>query len=106
MSILKANETSGLRTAVTFMTAGESDGVPDRERKAALSGADKLAQASVRAVWISLSQEEIEVLWIALGNGAEGVLQPSSGLRPDQKKAFRRAANRIREAGGLGGPSF
>jgi hypothetical protein len=40
------------------------------------------------------------MLWVALENGAEAILQPSSGMRPDQRRAFRSVANRIGDAVG------
>ena len=103
--ILRPHEARALRTAVSFMTAGEADGVPQHAVDAAQSALSKLCEAPEQSVWIPFSRLELDVLWGAIGNGAEGVLQPSSGYRPDQRKAFCAAANRIGDAGGFG-PKF
>ena len=103
--ILRSHEMRALRTAVGFMTAGEADGVPQREVDAAESAAGKMQQAPPQSVWIAFSRLELETLWTAITNGAEGVLQSSSGMRLNQRKAFRNAANRVADAGGFG-PRF
>jgi hypothetical protein len=87
------------------MTAGEADGVSRHVIEAAESAFSKLCEAPEQSVWIPFSRMELGVLWDAITNGAEGVLQPSSGHRPDQRKAFRDAGNRIADAGGFG-PKF
>jgi len=103
--ILRPHEARGLRTAVAFMTAGEADGVSEREVEASKSAASKLAEAPEQSIWLPFSRMELDVLWEAIRNGAEAILQPSSGHRPDQRKAFRDAGNRIADAGGFG-PKF
>lgn len=100
------SEASGLRVAVSFMTAGEADGVDDRAVDAAKAAADKLAAAPNHTIWLPFSRMELRMLWLAIDNGAEGVLQGSSGVRRDQKEAFRLAANRIADAGNIDGPRF
>lgn len=104
-SVLFPNETRALRIAVGFMTAGEADGVHQRDVDAANSAWSKLDEAPRQSAWLPFSKGELRVIWAALTNGAEGVLQPSSGFSAKQRDAFRAAANRIADAGGLG-PRF
>ena len=105
MTMLEPSETRALCIAVGFMTAGEADGVSVNQIAAAESAQAKLDSAPRRNVWLSFSQKELGVLWDAITNGAEGVLQTSAGQRPDQRAAFREAANRIADAGKFG-PRF
>ena len=77
----------------------------EREVEASKSAASKLAEAPEQSIWLPFSRMELDVLWEAIRNGAEAILQPSSGHRPDQRKAFRDAGNRIADAGGFG-PKF
>lgn len=99
-------EASALVTAVDFMNAGEADGVTKAEVEAAEKAAGKLGRAPKRAVWMPFSQQELDALWTVIQNGAEGLLQPSSGVSAVQKRAFRAAANRMADAGNIGGPRF
>lgn len=72
------------------------------------------AERAQKALWdvpkggamVAFSAKEMELLWIAIENGAEGVLQTSSGFRSGDRKAFKAAANRIAEAGKIEGPRF
>lgn len=103
--ILRPHEARALRTAVSFMTAGEADGVPRRTIESAETAFSKLCEAPEQSLWIPFSRMELDALWDAIGNGAEAVLQPSSSHSADQRKAFRDASNRIADAGGFG-PKF
>lgn len=103
---LTSREAAALRTAVGFMTAGEADGVPGETVSAAESAMDKLASVPAQNLWVPLSRLEIRLLWAALRNGAEGLLQPSAGYRSDERQAFRNAANRLADAAGLMSPRF
>jgi hypothetical protein len=103
---ITSQEANGLRTAVGFMTAGEAAGVPDATVNLALEASDKLAAAPRDTIWVPFSRMELLTLWQAITNGAEGVLQPASGMRRDQKQAFRHAANRIADAGAIDAPRF
>jgi hypothetical protein len=103
--ILIPQETRALRAAVGFLTAGEADGHTQQEVEAAESAFSKLSGVPPQSVWIPFSRMELDMLWMAITNGAEGVLQPSSGVRQDQRQAFRNAANRIADAGDFG-PRF
>ena len=101
--VLRLAEVSALRTAVGFLAAGEADGVPPSKVKLAVETAEKLAEYGL---WVGFSRLELPVLWTALENGAEGVMQPSGGFRWEQRVAFRAAANRIADAAGISGPRF
>lgn len=63
------------------------------------SGEDKLRALARGSVMVPFTQAEIGLLWEALENGAEGVLQSFSGRSSAQKRAFCDAANRLRDAG-------
>ena len=106
VSILTAPEMLGLRIASNFMTAGEADGVSESERENAITAANKIGAAPARTLWVGFSRMEAEMLLVAIENGAEGVLQPSSGIRPDQKRAFAAAANRLIDAFGFNHPRY
>ncbi len=98
--ILTFSEVGALSTAVYFMLAGPADGVHERKIRLAQSAVNKLYEAG-RSTWLAFSPAELSVLLVAISNGAEGVLQPSSGQSPGAKERFRRAANRIIDASGL-----
>lgn len=72
---------------------------------AAKSGEAKLGALAKGSVLIPFTKAEMVLLWEAITNGAEGVLQASSGNSWSQKRVFRDAANRLAQAGNLG-PRF
>lgn len=100
------SEVRGLLTAVGFMTAGEADGVEARQITAATTAARKLGRAPALATWVPFSRQELRLLVLAVENGAEGILQSSSGFRVAERLAFRRAANRLLKASGLSRPGY
>lgn len=103
---LTAAEIAAIREAIGFRLAGETDGLSEAAVADLQSAHAKLGAAPPRACWLPFSLKDLGLLVDALRNGAEGVLQPSAGTRPDEKKAFREAANRILDAGKFRLPRF
>jgi hypothetical protein len=104
---LSAGEIDAIREAIGFRTAGEIDGLTKRQTDALASAQAKLLDdLPENTVLIPFTPAELGVLWNALRNGAEGVLQPTSGYSPGRKKSFRSAANRIWKAAGFSSPHF
>ncbi len=97
---LTAREASRVMTAIGVVLAGETDESWHDDMVSLCQNAqEKLRTIPRRGVMIAFSTAELAVVWNAIMNGAEGVLQPSSGFSTTQKKAFRDAANRIADAG-------
>jgi hypothetical protein len=101
--ILKHREIREACGSLGHALAGE---YPGDDIDAAKRAHAMLADVPRGGAVIAFSAMQMQMLWQALGNGAEGVLQPSSGFRADQKAAFREAANRIKQAGNIDGPEF
>jgi hypothetical protein len=99
-------EAKAIRRAVGDAAAGEMYGFSHDLCGALKSGEAKLVAAPAQAVWVPFSRQELDILLDAVSNGAEGVLQPSSGVSADRKRAFRSAANRLIDAGGFTMPRF
>lgn len=104
--MITSKEARALRIAVGFMTSGDADGVAGSMTELALSAQDKLAAAPPRSVWLPFSEKDLELLWLALGNGASDDAIDGLGLRVDERLKLGAAANRIAKAGRLGGPRF
>jgi len=103
--MLSPSEACALNVAVGFMTAGEADGVPDRDVEAAKSASAKLTAAPARAVWLPFSQKELELLWLVIGNGAPETGN-HLGMSASERRTFFEAANRIADAGKIAGARF
>ena len=99
-------EASALLGVIGDVDPAHFENTPRTYEAAAKSGEDKLGSLARGSVMVPFTQAEITVLWAAITNGAEGVLQPSSGHTSAQKRAFRDAANRLHSAGKLTAPHF
>jgi hypothetical protein len=98
--MLRPQHTRALMSAVGFITFDPASDMPESKVTNAIKAATIMASAPAMAEWIPFSHRELHMLWVALESGAEAILQPSSGMRPDQRRAFRSVANRIGAAVG------
>lgn len=106
LKAIRPIEAKALMTAVDFMNAGPAEGVSQRMVKAADEAATKIGAAPDKTVWVPFSSQELHMLCVVIDNGAEGVLQSTSGTTSAQKRAFRDGANRIADTAGFGGSRF
>jgi hypothetical protein len=67
---------------------------------------EKLDGLSRGSVMLPFTRKELELLWLAIGNGAGDDAIHNLGLRADERRTLAKAANRIAAAGKLGGPRF
>lgn len=104
-SYLRSHETRALRSAVSFMTSGEADGVPPHEVVSAKSAFNKLCEAPPQAKWLPFSQKELELLWLEIENGAPETGN-NLGMTAAERRTFFAAANRIADAGAIAGSRF
>lgn len=100
--ILRRAHINACRTVLHHDLAGE----PLVERKTGIEALDAFAACANGGAFVGFSRLQMRLLWDAIENGAEAVLQKSSGWSSMQKAAFREAANRLREAGDIDRPRF
>ena len=103
-SILKGPEIRAISTALSSATAGPLDGAPRGFEEHAESAFSKIVAVPRGGALIAFSVKELELLWLALGNGASDDTINHLGLRSAEKRTLAAAANRIKDAGNLGGP--
>lgn len=84
----------------------ERGGEPVSDPKNSHDAAYRLDMVPMQGAMIGFSKLQMRLLWDAIENGAEAVLQAGSGWSSLQKAAFREAANRLREAGQIDRPKF
>lgn len=65
-----------------------------------------MSKKAKEQIVISFSVKELELLWLALGNGAGDDAIDNLGLSGTEKRQLARACNRIKDAGRLRGPGF
>jgi hypothetical protein len=106
-SILKRPDIRAINVALGFCIAGgEVDGSPPGFITDAKAAQEKTSSVPRGGVMLSFSAKELELIWLVLGNGAGDDALKYLRLRPDEEKTFCKAANRIKDAGNLGGPYF
>lgn len=104
--IMRHAELKEARACLGFVLAGLYEESVNGDQTAAERAHAILSDVPHGGAMIAFSRKELAVIFVAIHNGAEGILQPSSGYRHDEKQAFRDAANRIREAGNFKLPGY
>jgi hypothetical protein len=104
--IMRRPEIREASGALGFILAGEPGESGVTDIVAAENAQQVLWDVPRGGVMVAFSIKELELLWIAIENGAEALLQSSSGLRVDQRNTFKTAANRLAEAGRITRPRF
>lgn len=104
--ILRRAELNEVKGCLGFVLAGEYEESVGGDQTAAERAHSILSSVPVGGAMVAFTHKQLALLYDAITNGAEGILQRSSGYRPDERREFKKAANRIIEAGKLNLPGF
>lgn len=106
ISFIEAGAARGALGSVLAGEASEAEGFPATFRERAQAAHSKLCAMPRGATLIAFSLKELELLWLALGNGAGDDTMNHLGLRADEKRTLASACNAIGDAGKQRGPRF